>query len=84
MTTLTAGPEVGTTFVTLDFTATVGPVTCAYQNDSATSVPFTYEKGSDTISIAGTLKDPARPACLTPTIEGNFTLTIEEAPVILD
>jgi hypothetical protein len=84
MTTLTAGGLAGTTFVTLDFTATVGPVTCAYQNDSATSVPFTYVKGSDTISIKGTLEDPARPACLTPTIEGDFTLTIGGIPAILD
>jgi hypothetical protein len=84
LTTLTAGAAAGTTFVTIDFTSTVGAVTCAYQNDSATSVPFTYVKGSDTISIKGTLEDPARPACLTPTIEGDFTLTIGGIPVILD
>jgi hypothetical protein len=47
-------------------------------------VPFTYVKGSDTISIKGTLEDPARPACLTPTIEGDFTLTIGGIPAILD
>jgi hypothetical protein len=84
LTTLTAGAASGTTFVTIDFTATIGPAKCAYQTDSPTSVPFTYAKGSDTISIAGTLEDPARAACLTPTIEGDFTLTLGGTPVILD
>jgi hypothetical protein len=83
LTSLTAGAKAGTTFVTLDFTATAG-VTCSYTNVSATSVPFTYTAGTSTIHIAGKLKDPAHAFCLEPEIHGDFALTVGGAAVVLD